>query len=98
MALREVKVAVADIILLFVAYFVLQDIQGRVAYAASPHANVGGYVPSFSYGILTRTFTMSGGSFPLVSPPALDWLQVVAIALAVVNVPFLYAKLKGSGS
>ncbi len=91
------KVFALDIALLLGEYFVLQDLQWRAAYASSPHNACGGvcsYTPSFSYNILTQTFSMSGGPLQLVSPVTLDWVQLLAYALIVVNVWFGYIALK----
>jgi len=87
-----VKVAIVDGLCLVALALVLQDLAGRTAYAASSHygAPPGGYVPSFSYSILMRTFTMSGGPLALVSPPTLDWVQLLALILVVANGWYFY--------
>ena len=91
MANTGVKVAIVDALCLVSLALVLQDLAGRTAYAASSHAAApSGYVPTFSYYILTRTFTMSGGALALVSPPTLDWIQLLALILVVVNGWYFY--------
>lgn len=87
---------IADVVLLGTLFFVLQDLQWREAFAASPHnacPQLCSYSPSFSYNLLTRFFTMVGNGQSLVSPPTLDWVQLLALALVVVNVLFAYAAL-----
>lgn len=88
------RVLAADIVLLAAEYFVLQDLQWRTAYAASPHAATQGYSPSFSYSVLTQFFTMAGPGVSLTSPPTLDWVQAIAYALVVINVWFVYKVMK----
>ncbi|MDG7006942.1 MAG: hypothetical protein JRN06_01710 [Nitrososphaerota archaeon] len=91
------KVIAADLVLLAALYFVLQDISWRTSYASSPHDACAGmctYDPSFSYGLLTRVFTMTGNNARLVSPLTLDWVQVLAIVLVALNAWFAYVTLK----
>ncbi len=93
-------VIAADIILLVGEYYVIQDLQWRATYAASVHNACGGpcsYAPSFSYNLLTQFFTMSGGRLPLVSPPTLDWVQALVLALVLVNGWFAYKVIKDRG-
>jgi len=84
---------VFDFVLVVLELLVLQDLQWRTSYAASVHAGTNGYTPSFSYNVLTRVFTMSGNGPSLVSPLTLDWVQLLAIVLVVVNVWLGYATL-----
>lgn len=91
------KVLPADLLLLTALYFVLQDLSWRTHYAASPHNACGGvcaYTPSFSYGFLTRIFTMTGNNAQLVSPPTVDWVQVLVVLLVAINAWFAYVTLK----
>ena len=87
-----------DIVFVAGLLFVFQDIAWRTAYAASVHSACPSpgcaYTSSFSFGILTRIFTMSGTNVSLVSPPTLDWVQVFALALVVVNAWFAYEVYK----
>jgi hypothetical protein len=90
------KVLAADIVLLVALFYVLQDLQWRSNFAASLHRACPlscGYSPSSSYSLLTRFFTMSGNGVSLTSPATLDWVQVIALLLAVINVWFIYATL-----
>ena len=81
MVARLVKALVADVVMVVAAYFVTADLQWRSGYAASE-----GLTPSTSYLPFIRVFTMTGRSFPLQSPPTLDWLQVLAAAFILVNI------------
>jgi hypothetical protein len=88
------KVALADILLIAALASVLQDLQGRSAYAASLHTACSplcSYVPSFSYTLMTRFFTMTRLGTALTSPPILDWVQVLGVALVVINFWFAYS-------
>ena len=91
------KVLAGDLLFVFAFYSVLQDLSWRTYYAASPHDACGGlctYTPSFSYGFLTRTFTLAGNNASLVSPPTLDWVQVIIYTLVLVNLWLVYVTLK----
>jgi hypothetical protein len=87
------KVLFVDLLALVALYFVLQDLSWRTYYAMTPHAAVSGYTPSFSYSIFTRYFTMAGSGVSLTSPPTLDWVQILAVGLLLVNGWFLYVIL-----
>lgn len=87
------KVLLADVVFVVALYFVLRDLNWRTSYAALPHDACGGfctYTPSYGYGLFTRTFTMAGNGVKLTSPPMLDWIQVLAILLILVNGWYLY--------
>jgi len=85
-----VKVVLIDAVLLVFGFVIQQDIQWRSAYASS----VLGYAQSVSYSVLTKFFTMTGRGSSLESPPTLDWVQVLAYALLLVNAWFVYRSLK----
>lgn len=90
---KAIKVLTADVILLASLFFVVQDLQWRAAFAASPHLacpQLCSYSPSFSYNPLSQFFSMDGNGQHLVSPLTLDWVQLLALALVVVNVWFAY--------
>lgn len=87
------KVVLVDAVLLVALLYVSGDLQWRVDYAASPHGHTLGYLPSFTYSVLIRWFSMTGGSATLNSPPTLDWVQLIVLTLAVVNVWFVYDAL-----
>ena len=84
-------VVAADVLLLLSALLVYQDLGWRTAFASSPHAGVAGYAPSFSLAFLQRFLVMQGSGVALTSPPTLDWIQLIAIALAALNGWCLYA-------
>ena len=91
------KVLIADAILLIAEFYVIQDLGWRTAYAASLHGacfpRACSYSPSFSYSLLIRFFTMSGNRVSLTSPPTLDWVQLLAYILIVINAWFAYTIL-----
>ncbi len=90
------KVLLFDLVVVIALYFVLSDLSWRSYYAMSPHDACGGlcsYTPSFGYSILARFFTMAGNGTSLTSPPTLDWVQVIAVALLLVNGYYLYLVL-----
>lgn len=83
-----------DAVLVVLAYLVVQDQAVRAGYAASLHtacASLCSYAPSFSYGILIQYFTMTGNGVSLTSPPTLDWFQVIAVVLVMVNAWHFYS-------
>ena len=92
------EVALLDIVLLLALYLVLGDLAWRVQYAESDRpAALHGYAASFSYSLFTRFFTMTGSGVSLTSPPALDWVQVIALVLILVNAWFVYVVVKERG-
>ncbi len=93
----DLKVASADIVLLFGLYSVLQDLQWRIGYAASLHSacpRFCSYSPSFSYSLLTQFFTLAGNGVRLTSPPTLEWVQLIVYVLVVLNAWYAYKALK----
>jgi hypothetical protein len=95
------KVVIVDLLVLLALYYVLQDLQWRTNYAASPHAACGKiceYSPSFGYSFLTRFFTMAGNGVSLTSPPTLDWVQLLALVLIAANGWFIYDVLRSRRS
>jgi hypothetical protein len=95
---ERVKVAMVDIVLVFAAYEVLHDLQWRTGYATSSHAGTLGYSPSFSYSLLIQFFTMAGNGVRLTSPPTIDWVQLLAYVLVVLNAWYAYKTLKSRKS
>ena len=91
------KVFLGDIVLLFALYSVLVDLQWRTGYAGSLHSacpQFCTYSPSFSYSVLTQFFTLAGNGVRLTSPPTLDWVQLLAYVLVVLNAWYAYKTLK----
>lgn len=84
MVRTSLKVIAVDAVLLVGAYFVLQDLQWRSGYASQE-----GFNPSTFYAILTQSFVMTGRGLSLQSPPTLDWVQVLVVALVALNAWYL---------
>lgn len=82
-------VAALDAVFVSLLALVYRDLGWRTGYAESVHSACPGsgcsYSASFSFGFLTRYFTMSGNGVSLMSPPTLDWVQVLVLLLVVVN-------------
>jgi hypothetical protein len=93
MVRRAVATAVLDLLALASLYFVLQDLAWRNSYAEKEHATL-----STTYSLFIRTFSIKGTKIqtPLVSPPALDWVQVVVASLIVINGLYVFSRLRGS--
>lgn len=95
------RIVIVDVLVLVALYYVLQDLQWRTNYAASLHtacASLCGYSPSYGFSFMIRYLTMNGNSQHLVSPPALDWVQVLVFLLVVANGWFAYGVLKARRS
>jgi hypothetical protein len=91
---RTLWVVIADVLLLTGLYYVVLDLQWRSAYASSIHYACEGpcsYTASFSRSILTQFFTMTGNNASLTSPPTLDWVQLLVLALVLINVWYGYS-------
>jgi len=92
---RAVVVAVFDLLALTFLYFVLQDLAWRTSYAESERLN-----PGTAYSLFIRVFSIKGRTIQipkgLVSPPALDWVQVVVALLIVVNGLYAFSMLRRS--
>lgn len=89
--------ALADVVLLFALYSVLQDLQWRLGYASSLHSACPlfcSYSPSFSYSLLIQFFTLARNGVSLTSPPTLDWVQLLAYTLVALNAWYAYKTLK----
>ena len=89
-----VKVLLADALLLLAEFFAIQDIQARVACAfGSPLYGYGCLArasPSYSYSILTESFSMIVNGTTVRSPPMLDWVQLTSAALIAINLWYVY--------
>ena len=88
------KVMVLDAVLLVALALVLGDLQWRVDYASTRNGYKPAYAAAFAYSLLTRTFSMTGGAIQLTSPLTLDWVQVISVALVVVNGWYFYGLLR----
>ena len=85
-----VVVLLLDALLLVALFYVSSDMAWRTAYAMTPHGHTSGYSVSFSYSLFTQIFTMSAGGATLASPPTLDWIQVLGVAIVLLNGWYLY--------
>ncbi|MGP8124347.1 MAG: hypothetical protein ACLQEQ_00525 [Nitrososphaerales archaeon] len=83
--------AVFDLLVLTFLYFVLQDLAWRASYVTSEH-----FSPSTTYSLFIHTFsiTVSAVQPPLVSPPALDWVQVGVATLILINGFYVFQMLR----
>lgn len=95
---RGIFLGIFDLLALTFLYYVLQDLAWRASYVTSEHLT-----PSTAYSFFFHTFTISGGTvqFPLVSPPTLDWVEVIVVSMIIVNGYYLFQVLhrsaKGTG-
>jgi hypothetical protein len=96
------KVLIADAVLLIAEYFAILDVQARVGCAlGSPLYGsqcLTRASPGYSYGLLTESFSMFINGAGFVSPTMLDWVQVLAFVLVLVNGWFTYRVLKSRAS
>lgn len=93
MVRRAVTTAVFDVLALVILYFVLQDLAWRDSYAEKEHL-----IPSTTYSLFIRELNIKGTTLQLqklVSPPALDWVQVIVASLIVVNGLYIFSRLRG---
>jgi hypothetical protein len=88
---RVAALAVFDFVALTLLYFVLKDLAWRNSYAESE-----GLTLHTTYSLFTRASRITGTSIPLVSPPALDWAQVIVVLLIVVNGLYLFSVLRAN--
>lgn len=94
MVRRIVTTAVFDLLALVFLYFVMQDLAWRNSYAEGEHLT-----PSTTYSLFIRTLSIKGATLQipkLVSPPTLDWVQVVIALLIVVNGLYIFSRLRSS--
>ena len=95
MVRRAVVTAVFDLLAIAFLYLVLQDLSSRTSYAESERL-----IPHTTYSLFIRVFSITGDTIQisqgLVSPPALDWVQVVVASLVVVNGLYVYSTLRKS--
>ena len=88
------KVLIVDAVLLLAGFEIIQDLQNRIQCAlGSTLYNQACLVrssPSFSYSLLTRSFSMVVGGMYVQSPPTIDWVQLIAYVLVAINVWYGY--------
>lgn len=92
MVRRAVVTAVFNFLALVFLYLVLQDLAWRTSYAESEHM-----ILSTTYSLFVRVFSIKGNAIQipngLVSPPVLDWVQVIVASLIVVNGLYVFSTL-----
>jgi len=88
-----VKVLVANVVLILLAYLVYQDTAARNVYARDLN-----FAPSTSYSILFHTLTLTGRATVLSSPPTLDWFQVLFLIGAATDAYMFWGYFKRSPS
>lgn len=97
MVRRVVVTGAFDLLALVFLYFVLQDLAWRTSYAESERL-----VPHTTYSFFVREFSIAGNVIQvhqgLVSPPTLDWVQLVVALLVVVNGLYAFSALRKSTS
>lgn len=89
--------AAIDAVLIAAFAYVYEDLLWRTAYAESVHTACTqgcSYSASFSFGVLTRVFTMAGNGVVLTSPLTLDWVQVILVLLVVANGLYAFSFLR----
>ena len=97
MVRRAVPIAVFDLLALGILYFVMQDLAWRASFAESEPRPLS---LSTTYSLFIRAFRITGNTIRipngLVSPPALDWVQVIVVSLVVVNGLYVFSRLRRS--
>lgn len=91
--LSLIRILLIDSVLFVFVYLVETDLAFRNSYAVSLN-----FVPSTGYSVLTHALTLTGRGATLVSPLALDWVQLLVVALVVVNGGYATRILKMSKS
>ena len=80
-----------NVVLLGFVYLIFLDRIGRDA-----HAVLLGYTPTTSYSLFTVYFQMAGRGVVLPTPPAVDWVQVIVVILAVYDTLLLLSSRSGA--
>jgi len=92
------EVLVVDVLGLAGIFFVNQDIGMRIDCTVPGCTNLARTSVGYSYSILTKTLsvTVRNASWrTVVSPPTLDWIQVLGVALVAVNLWYVYRAVTG---
>jgi len=94
MARTAWKVLILDAVLLLAEFEIIQDAHNRIQCALGSSLYGQSCMvrssPSFSHSLLTQSFSMIVGGTYLQSPPTLDWAQLIAYILVVINVWYGY--------
>ena len=80
-----------NVVLILLAYLVYQDLAARNAYAGALN-----FAPSTSYSVLTHALTLSGRGTVLMSPPTLDWFQLLVLIAAATDAYMFWGYFKRS--
>jgi hypothetical protein len=89
--LSLIRILLIDSVLFVFVYLVEMDLAFRNSYAVSLN-----FVPSTGYSVLTHILTLTGRGATLVSPLALDWVQLLIFALVAADIAYLARFLKQS--
>src|SRR5271157_1470125 len=92
-----ITVLFADLILAAAIVFVIQDVQMRTDCALDGCTPIARSSAGFAYSVLTKTFSFVANGNTLTSPLTLDWVQVLVLALVIVNVWYGYRALARRG-
>jgi hypothetical protein len=93
-----VAVLVADLIMASAVLLVLQDVQMRIDCSlpgCDPYVTRAS--PGFAYSVLTKSFSVVVGGRTLQSPPTLDWVQLLVVALVALNAWYGYRAMRPRG-
>jgi len=92
------EVLVVDVLGLAGIFFVNQDIGMRISCTIPGCTDLTRTSLGFSYSIFVKSFSMNVKNAywrTVVSPPTLDWIQVLGVALVAINLWYLYRALGG---
>jgi hypothetical protein len=91
-----ITVLVADLVWVAAILLVLQDVHMRVDCSIDGCTSfIRRTSAGFTYSVLTKSFSFVGNGNNLTSPPTLDWVQVLVVALVVLNAWYAYGALVG---
>ena len=98
MVRTAITVLVADLVLVAAILLVLQDVQMRIDCSLDGCTSfITRTSAGFTYSVLTKSFSFMGNGNNLTSPTTLDWVQVLVVALVVLNAWYAYGALVGRG-
>jgi hypothetical protein len=92
-----ITVVIADLILVGGIVLVIQDIQMRTNCTLDGCQPFARSSAGFTYSVLTKTFSFDVNGNTLTSPLTLDWVQVLVLALVIVNFWYGYRALTRRG-
>ena len=94
------EVIVVDVLGLAGIFFVNQDVGMRIDCTIPGCTNIARTSVGFTYSIFTKALSVTVKNAywrTVVSPPTLDWIQVLGVALVAINLWYLYRALAGRG-